>query len=200
MCLVGCIMVALLLCQRVPRTFGSPCAARVVLNRSKGYDATVAAAPATAPLAKDTAALLLPADAKDMQECTYRVCGHLLEEVPCCSQVQLLMPGWRQVVLMMLSLCPKPSAWLHHCCQPLTQPPHAAANHATICSCMDAALVCNTACVHLQLVNCLNQVMQQVVPHIALVGISVQPTCMQSCMVLSAPMQHEAVSHLPTPA
>lgn len=44
-------------------TLGSPCAASVVLRRSKGYDATVAAAPATAPLAKDTTLLLLPAAA-----------------------------------------------------------------------------------------------------------------------------------------
>lgn len=41
-------------CQCMMHTFGSPCAARVVRRRSKGYDATVPAAPATAPLAKDT--------------------------------------------------------------------------------------------------------------------------------------------------
>lgn len=36
------------------RTLGSPCAASVVRSRSKGYEATVAAAPANAPLASDT--------------------------------------------------------------------------------------------------------------------------------------------------
>ena len=36
-------------------TLGSPCAAKVVRRRSNGYEAMVAAAPAKAPLPKDTA-------------------------------------------------------------------------------------------------------------------------------------------------
>ena len=36
-------------------TLGSPCAAKVVRRRSNGYEAIVAAAPAMAPLPKDTA-------------------------------------------------------------------------------------------------------------------------------------------------
>jgi hypothetical protein len=38
-------------------TLGSPCAASVVRSRSNGYEAMVAAAPATAPLVKDTQGL-----------------------------------------------------------------------------------------------------------------------------------------------
>lgn len=34
-------------------TFGSPCDARIVLRRSNGYDPTVAAHPAIAPLTYD---------------------------------------------------------------------------------------------------------------------------------------------------
>lgn len=33
-----------------PHTFGSPCEAKIVLTRSNGYDPTVAAHPANAPL------------------------------------------------------------------------------------------------------------------------------------------------------
>lgn len=67
---------------------------------------------------------------------------------------------------------------------------------------MDADLVCNTACrscVHLQLAHILKQVEQQVVPHTALVGVFCASQ-VHSCMVLSGPMQQEAVSHLPNPA